>query len=75
MATDEPELTRSEKLLALLLLAAHHEASQQDKIVLLKRGGFSNSDTAEILGTTAGVVRQSLYAAKSASKRRPRKRK
>jgi DNA-directed RNA polymerase specialized sigma24 family protein len=73
--TDEQEgMTRVERLLALVLLASYGDSPQQDKIVLLRKAGFANSEIADLLGTTKGVVGQSLFAAKS-SRSKARKRK
>jgi len=66
MANDE--LSTTDRLLALLLVHDMHDASQKDKIVMLGRAGIPNGDIAELLGTTAAVVSQSIYAGKQSKR-------
>ena len=66
-------MTRTEALLALLVLHNMAEASQIDKTLALSRAGFTNAETATLLGTTAATVSQNLYTARKATKRPPAK--
>jgi DNA-directed RNA polymerase specialized sigma24 family protein len=50
---------RVERLLALLLI--QQARTQQDKIVQLNVAGFTNTEVADLLQTTTGVVNQVLY--------------
>ena len=52
---------RSERLLALLLLQQMNESPQRDKVLQLSLAGFTNTEIADLLQTTSGVVAQSLY--------------
>lgn len=69
------EMTRSERLLALLLLNQADGASQAKRAILLRRGGFSNTQIAELLETTAAVVSQVLYSARKTRAANPKGRK
>lgn len=53
---------RAERLLAMILLNQMQEASQGQKADVLRRVGFTNSEIADMLGTTPAVVGQQLYA-------------
>ena len=64
---------RSERVLALLLLQSLREEPQRVKIAQLNLAGFSNFEIAEMLETTGAVVSQTLYSAKSATKKRKAK--
>jgi 3-deoxy-D-manno-octulosonic-acid transferase len=72
-------MTRTEALLALLVLHNMNEASQIDKTVLFSKAGFNNAEIAQLLGTTAAVIAQNLYLArttkrkKATAKKAPRK--
>jgi len=66
---------RVERLLALLLLQQQKTAPQREKALLLSIAGFTNTEIADLLGTTAGVVAQSLYEARRKPKGRPKPRK
>jgi hypothetical protein len=69
-------LDRTEGLLALILLSLNDGKSLKQKALLLKSAGFSNVETANLLGTTAQHIAQALYevrrdgAKKSRKKRR-----
>ena len=60
---------RVERLLALLLLQQVKAAPQREKALHLSIAGFTNTEIADLLQTTAGVVAQSLYEAR----RKPKK--
>ena len=60
MASDD----RVERLLALLLLQQVKAAPQREKALHLSIAGFTNTEIADLLQTTAGVVAQSLYEAR-----------
>ena len=49
-------IERVEKLLALQLMHDMPDASQSEKVRILSKVGFSNPETADILGTTSAVV-------------------
>jgi DNA-directed RNA polymerase specialized sigma24 family protein len=73
-----PSDDRVEKLLALLLLQQLKTAPQRDKATHLSLAGFTNTEIADLLQTTTGVVAQSLYEArrkpkKKAKSKRPRR--
>lgn len=63
----------------MLLLEQMSGAQQSKKIEVLARAGFKNFEIAELVGTTAGVVKQLLYVArrnkgrKSAAHRKTKK--
>ncbi len=68
--SEKISLDRIVKLLAIL---ATKGETQGEQIVALSRVGFSNAELAQLLGTTAGVVGQTLYASrKSPKKRKPK---
>jgi DNA-directed RNA polymerase specialized sigma24 family protein len=50
-----------EKILAMLLIQSMKETKQADKVFALSVAGFSNSEAADLLGTTAATVNQLLY--------------
>ena len=69
---------RVEKLLALLLLQQMKAAPQREKAIHLSLAGFTNTEIADLLQTTTGVVAQALYEARRKPKKkrktqRPRK--
>jgi len=64
---------RVEKLLALLLLQTMKGANQREKIVQLSRGGFSNIEIANFLGTSTGVVATYMSAARKGKTRSKKK--
>ncbi len=66
MASDD----RVERLLALLLLQQAKSAPQREKALQLSLAGFTNTEIADLLQTTAGVVAQSLYEARRKPKRK-----
>ena len=55
---------RVEKLLALLLIQQLKTTPQRDKALHLSMAGFTNTEIADLLQTTTGVVAQSLYEAR-----------
>ncbi len=61
---------RVEKLLALLLLQELKAAPQREKALHLSIAGFTNTEIADLLQTTTGVVAQSLYEARRNPKRK-----
>jgi len=60
---------RIERLLALLLLQNMKTANTGAKARELSIAGFTNVEIADLLGTTAAVVSQSLYTARKEKKR------
>lgn len=62
--------SRTEKLLTMLLLEQMSNAGQGRKVDVLSRAGLANSEIAELLGTTTGVVAQTIYMNKRATKPR-----
>lgn len=63
---------RTELLLALILLQQMKGSSQRDKVLQLSLAGFTNTEIADLLQTTAAVVSQSLYAVRRGRPRRVR---
>jgi len=63
---------RVERLLALLLI--QEVKTQREKIVQLNVAGFTNTEIADLLQTTSGVVNQELYAARKSKKKNTKKR-
>jgi len=59
---------RLERLLALLLV--HEMKTQRDKIAQLNVAGFTNTEIADLLQTTSGVVASVLYEKRRGTKRR-----
>jgi predicted site-specific integrase-resolvase len=53
---------RVERLLALLLI--QQAKTQRDKILQLNVAGFTNTEVADLLQTTANVVSQELYTSR-----------
>ena len=53
--------SRVEKLLALNLLHQMKSYSQREKALQLSLAGFTNTEIADLLQTTAAVVAQALY--------------
>jgi predicted transcriptional regulator len=62
-------IERVEKLLALLLIQNVKPANTMAKARELSIAGFTNVEIADLLGTTAAVVGQSLYAARKGRKK------
>lgn len=62
-------MERVERLLALLLIQNMKTANTAAKAEGLSIAGFTNVEIADILGTTAAVVAQSLYAARKGKKK------
>lgn len=60
---------RVERLLALLLIQNMKTANMGAKARELSIAGFTNVEIANLLGTTAAVIGQSLYAARKGKKR------
>ena len=72
----EADLERIERLLALILMHDMKDAPQGDRAKMLSRAAFSNSEIADLLGTTPGVVGQQLYELRrSGGKRKTAKKK
>lgn len=65
---------RTERLLALILLQQMKGLSQRDKALHLSLAGFTNTEIADLLQTTAAVVAQSLYQGRRQGPRRRRTR-
>lgn len=63
---------RTELLLALILLQQMKGSSQRDKVLQLSLAGFTNTEIADLLQTTAAVVSQSLYQVRRGRPRRVR---
>ena len=61
---------RVEKILALILIQHLKSAPQHEKALQLSIAGFTNTEIADILQTTAAVVAQSLYKARREPKRK-----
>jgi DNA-directed RNA polymerase specialized sigma24 family protein len=64
----DPDLPRTEALLAQILLHSMGSSGQQKKALALRAAGFSNREIARLMGTTAAVVAQVLYAARRGGK-------
>ena len=60
---------RVERLLALLLIQNMKTANTGAKARELSIAGFTNVEIADMLGTTAAVIGQSLYAARKGTKK------
>ncbi len=60
---------RIEKLLGLLLIQGAKEQSLRDRVGLLNLAGFSNIEIADLLQTSAQVVRQVLYETRKERKK------
>jgi DNA-directed RNA polymerase specialized sigma24 family protein len=71
MTTRDNESDRVERVLALLLI--QQVKTQREKIVLLSVAGFTNTEIADLLQTTSGVVNQGLYAARKGKKKNKKK--
>jgi DNA-directed RNA polymerase specialized sigma24 family protein len=69
----DPDLPRTEALLAQLLLHSMGSTGQQKKALALRAAGFSNLEIAKLMDTTAAVVAQVLYAARQGGKKSTRK--
>lgn len=63
---------RTERLLAMIMLQQMKGSSQRDKALQLSVAGFTNTEIADLLQTTAAVVAQSLYEERREGARRPR---
>ena len=59
---------RIERLLALLLLKFMKDDGQINKIKALNIVGFTNSEIAELLGSTPGVIASYIYQSKKRKK-------
>jgi DNA-directed RNA polymerase specialized sigma24 family protein len=64
---------RTEKLLALILLNQIKTQPKREQAVTLSVAGFTNSEIADLLGTSAAVIAQSLYEARQKPSRRPKR--
>ena len=73
-----PEVVRSldriAKILAGLLLRDLEEAEQSKRIKRLKSCGFSNTEIAQMLHTTANTVNVAVHSLKAKKKRRQKRR-
>ncbi|TAK02989.1 hypothetical protein EPO44_07825 [bacterium] len=65
---------RTERLLALILLQQMKGSSQREKALYLSLAGFTNTEIADLLQTTAAVVAQSLYQGRRQGPRQRRTR-
>ena len=63
-------IDRVERLLALLLLQNMKTANTATKAQGLSMAGFTNVEIADILGTTAAFISQSLYMARKEKKKK-----
>jgi hypothetical protein len=63
------EISRTERLLAYLMLERMGDRSQEYRALRLAKVGFSNSEIADLLETSTASVAQTLYIARSRSKR------
>jgi DNA-binding LacI/PurR family transcriptional regulator len=61
---------RVERLLALLLIQNLKTTKLADKAKELSIAGFTNVEIADLLGTNAAVINQSLYAARKKKKKK-----
>lgn len=59
---DEGSIQRIENILAMILLHEMRDAQQAEKASAHGRAGLANGEIAALLGTTAGVIAQQLYA-------------
>jgi DNA-directed RNA polymerase specialized sigma24 family protein len=59
MSTERED--RIERLLALLLMQQMKTSPQRERALQLSLAGFTNTEIADLLQTTAAVVAQSLY--------------
>jgi len=71
----EANIERIERLLALMLLHDLRDAPQSERARALSLAAFSNSEIADLLGTTAAVIGQQLYETrkKGSTKRKNKK--
>ena len=60
----EDRAERIERLLALLFVHQMKPASQKEKALQLSLAGFTNTEIADLLQTTAAGVAQQLYEAR-----------
>ncbi len=67
MEAKEP-IDRVERLLALLLVQQMKGSTQLEKATLLSVAGFSNTEIADLLQTTAKVITQRLHEARRGKK-------
>jgi len=63
-------IERVERLLALLLVQNMKTANTATKAQELSIAGFTNAEIADILGTTAAFISQSLYMARKGKKKK-----
>jgi DNA-directed RNA polymerase specialized sigma24 family protein len=64
------EKTSLDRICKLLAILATKGETQREQIVALSRVGFSNAELAQLLGTTPGVVGQTLYESRKPAKKR-----
>jgi len=60
----ETQMDRVERLLGLLLVQNMKGSSQQEKAYQLNLAGFTNTEIADLLGTSAQVIASHLYSAR-----------
>jgi hypothetical protein len=80
LSNADSRLPRTEALLAQILLHSMSDAGQQKKALALRAVGFSNTEIAQLMSTTADLVAQVLYLARRdramiARPKRPKRRK
>ena len=63
-------LERVERLLALLLVHEMKGTSQREKAQQLSVAGFTNTEIADLLQTSAAVIATNLYSARKKSTRK-----
>jgi DNA-directed RNA polymerase specialized sigma24 family protein len=61
---------RIEKLMALVLLQLMKTSTTKEKAVQLSVAGFTNTEIADLLRTTTGIVAQRLHEARHAIKKK-----
>jgi len=65
---DTVAIDRVERLLALLLVQQMKGATQQEKAIQLSVAGFTNTEIADLLRTTAKVITQRLHEERRSKK-------
>lgn len=64
------EKTSLDRIAKLLAVIATKGETQGEQILALNRIGFSNSELADLVGTTPAVVSQALYASRIKPKKK-----
>lgn len=67
------EKTSLDRIAKLLAVIATKGETQGEQILALNRIGFSNSELADLVGTTSAVVSQALYASRIKPKKKKSK--